>query len=116
MQTIDDIKQAARTKLVGYTDKEIECFVQGAMYMVGNLPQRRSEEWYQQQADKKVQAAMDLYCDYIKSRYGILQTEQELDMERRYELQRNLRNGHIIKVVESRIFTDIKQFKRMILE
>jgi hypothetical protein len=44
-----------------------------------------------------------------------LQTEQELDVERRYERQRNLQNGHIVKVVESRLFTDIEQFKKIII-
>ena len=64
---------------------------------------------------KKAVAAMDLYCDYIKAQGGMLQTEQELDVERRYERQRNLRNGHIVKVVESRLFTDIGQFKKIII-
>lgn len=57
MQTVDELKEAAKTKLVGYTEKEIECFIQGAMYMAGNLPQKKSDEWYQQQAIKKAEAA-----------------------------------------------------------
>lgn len=33
MQTIEDLKNAAKTKLDGYTDREVECFVKGALYM-----------------------------------------------------------------------------------
>ena len=64
---------------------------------------------------KKALAAMKLYCAYIKAQGGMLLVEQELDVERRYERQRNLRNGHIVKVVESRQFTDIEQFKKIII-
>lgn len=53
MQTIEELREAARNKLTGYTEREIDCFVQGGMYMMGNMPQKRSEEWYEQQARKK---------------------------------------------------------------
>lgn len=58
MVNVDDIKKAAQTKLVGFTEKEIECFVQGAMFMVGHLPEKRSDEWYRKRAEEK-QAAME---------------------------------------------------------
>lgn len=53
MQNIDNIKEAGKTKLVGYNERELECFVQGAMYMAGHLPQKRSDEWYEEQARRK---------------------------------------------------------------
>ena len=40
-------QRSSEAKLVGYTEKEIESFVQGAMFMAGNLPEKRSAEWYQ---------------------------------------------------------------------
>ena len=44
MKAIQEIREAAKTKLVGYTEKEIESFVQGAMFMAGNLSEKRSAE------------------------------------------------------------------------
>lgn len=55
---IEELKEAAKKKLVGYNEKEIECFVQGAMFMTSHLPQTRSEEWYQKRAEEK-QAAKE---------------------------------------------------------
>ena len=73
MQNIDNIKEAAKTKLVGYTEKELECFVQGAMYMAGHLPQKRSDEWYEEQARRKQEGAerADSICEYFKDVTGL---------------------------------------------
>lgn len=65
---------------------------------------------------KKALVAMDKYSDFVKSGYGILKPEQEQDEERQYDWQRNLKNGHIVKLEESKLFTDIEQFRKMILE
>ena len=56
MKTIQEIREAAKTKLVGYTEKEIESFVQGAMFMAGNLTEKRSAEWYQKREEEKQQS------------------------------------------------------------
>ena len=56
MKTIQEIREAAKTKLVSYTEKEIESFVQGAMFMAGNLPEKRSAEWYQKREEEKQQS------------------------------------------------------------
>jgi len=73
MQTIEELREAAKNKLTGYTEKEIECFVQGAMYMAGNLPQKRSEEWYRQQAERKAENASkaDAVCELFKEVTGL---------------------------------------------
>lgn len=73
MKTIDEIKQAAKTKLVGYTDREIECFVQGCLYMTGHLPQRRSEEWYRQQQLRKKEGEerSEALSEYFKQVTGL---------------------------------------------
>ena len=73
MKTIEEIREAAKKKLVGYTDKEKESFVQGAMFMAGELPQKRSEEWYQQQAAKKAEGAArsEAVCEYFKEVTGL---------------------------------------------
>ena len=73
MKSIQEIKEAAKTKLVGYTEKEIECFVHGAMFMAGNLPQRRSEEWYQKREEEKAQAIerSEAVCEHFKQVTGL---------------------------------------------
>lgn len=73
MKTIEDIREAAKTKLVGYTEKEIESFVQGAMFMAGQLPQKRSEEWYRQRDERNALAAerADAVCDGLKEVSGL---------------------------------------------
>ena len=73
MLNIEDIKEAAKTKLTGYTDKEIECFVQGVLYMAGHLPQKRSEEWYQEQARRKKEGEerSGALCEHFKQVTGL---------------------------------------------
>lgn len=73
MQNIDNLKEAAKTKLVGYTEKEVECFVQGAMYMAGHLPQKRSDEWYKEQTKRKQEGAerADGVCEHFKEVTGL---------------------------------------------
>lgn len=73
MQTIEDLKNAAKTKLDGYTDREVECFIKGALYMAGNLPQKRSEEWYRQQAEKKAEgiSRSDEVCNLFQQVTGL---------------------------------------------
>ena len=80
MQNIDNIKEAAKTKLVGYTEKEIECFVQGAMYMAGHLPQKRSEEWYKEQAQRKKEGEerAEAVCEHFKQVTGLGQAVENL--------------------------------------
>ncbi len=65
---------------------------------------------------KKALVALDNYSEYAKTKFGILKPEQELDEDRQYEWQRNLKNGHIVKLEESKLFTNIAQFRKMILE
>ena len=73
MKTIEEIREAAKIKLVGYTEKEIESFVQGAMFMAGQLPQRRSEEWYEQRDRQKAEAAAkaDAVCKSFQDVTGL---------------------------------------------
>lgn len=73
MKTLQEIKDAAKQKLVGYNEKEIECFVQGAMFMAGNLPQRRSDEWYEQQAQRKAEGMerSEAVCEHFKHVTGL---------------------------------------------
>lgn len=73
MKTIQEIREAAKTKLVGYTDKEIESFVQGAMFMAGQLPEKRSEEWYQKRTEEKQQniARSEGVCRLIQDTTGL---------------------------------------------
>ena len=61
MESIENIREAAKDKLVGFTEREIECFMEGARYIAGHLPQRRSDEWYRQQAEKREQAQLHVY-------------------------------------------------------
>lgn len=73
MQTIEDLKNAAKVKLDGYTDREVECFVKGALYMAGNLSQKRSEEWYRQQAERKAEGIerADEVCKLFQEATGL---------------------------------------------
>ena len=45
MESMDNIRDAAKDKLFGFTEREIECFVKGVKYMAYRLPLRRSDEW-----------------------------------------------------------------------
>lgn len=73
MKTVEEIREAAKTKLVGYTEKEIESFVQGAMFMAGYLPQRRSEEWYQKRDEERTFAKerSGAVCEHFKQITGL---------------------------------------------
>lgn len=73
MKDIEQIREAAKKKLVGYTEKEIDSFVAGAMYMAGHLPQRRSEEWYEQQAKRKAEGIerSDEVCKFFQDATGL---------------------------------------------
>lgn len=73
MKDIELLHEAAKAKLTGYTEKEIDCFIQGEMYMAGNLPQPRSEEWYARQAERKAEGAAraDAVCEIFKDVTGL---------------------------------------------
>ena len=63
---------------------------------------------------KKAEEAFDIFCDYIKSNYGSLSVEQELGYERKEKGYCSFRNGHILRIEENRIFTDISSFKKIL--
>lgn len=63
---------------------------------------------------KKAEEAFDIFYDYIKSNYGLFNVEQELCYERKEKGYCSFRNGHILRIEESRIFTDISSFKKIL--
>lgn len=64
---------------------------------------------------KKAEQAFSLFSDYIESRYPALNVEQAQGHEIQEKWYRNMKNGHVIKLEESKLFTDLEQFKKMII-
>ena len=65
---------------------------------------------------KKAQQAFDLFADHIKSRYPVMNVEQAQGHEIREKGYCNLKNGHIIRLEESRLFTNLEQFTKMTID
>lgn len=63
---------------------------------------------------KKAEEAFDIFYDYIKYNYGLLNVEQELCYEIKEQGYCSFRNGHILRIEENRIFTDINSFKKIL--
>ena len=112
MQTLEELKKAAKTKLVGYTDREIECFVQGATYMAGQLPQRKSEEWYRQQAERKAKniERSDAVRELFKDVSGLGTAVDNLKNRDKYEESTN----HILEVIFKNILCNPDYRKQML--
>ena len=65
---------------------------------------------------KKAEKAFDLYADYVQNHYPLVNVEQMQEVEIRRKGYVNFRNGHIVKLEESKLYTDIELFKKLILE
>lgn len=63
---------------------------------------------------KKADEAFELFCEYIHSNYGIPNIEQSLDNERKQRGYCMFSNGHILRIEESRVYTDISYFKKIL--
>lgn len=77
---MDNIREVAKKKLVGFTEREIECFIEGYKYLAGHLPQRRSDEWYREQEAKRNHAKLhaDENLEYWKKVTGLGDAVEQL--------------------------------------
>lgn len=84
---MDNIREAAKKKLVGFTEREIDCFIEGAKYMAGHLPQRRSDEWYREQETKRNHAKLhaDENLEFWKKVTGLGDAVEQLKRPHRKE-------------------------------
>lgn len=60
---------------------------------------------------KKAEKAFGMYCQWMESRYPKTTVEQSIIPERREHNYRSFHNGHIVRVEESRLCTDLEEFR-----
>ena len=113
MMNLEELKEAAKNKLDGYTEKEIECFVQGAMFMAGHLPQKHDEEWYRKRAEEKQAAAerSDAICKFFQDTTGL---KSAVDAIRSTRTEGEVIN-HAFEVLFSNMM-DNPQFRAVMLD
>lgn len=63
---------------------------------------------------KKAEEAFEIFYEYIRSNYVTTNIEQSLDNERKQIGYCMFRNGHILRIEESRVYTDISNFKKIL--
>ena len=65
---------------------------------------------------KKAEQAFNLFAEDVQSRYPVTNVQLEQSVEIRQKWYCNLRNGHIVKREESKLFTHIEQFTKMVID
>lgn len=82
------------------------------IYLLKHIQQHHTEVVATFTDPKKAEKAFEIYCEWMERRYPKITVEQSTIPERREHNYRSFHNGHIVRVEESRLCTDLDEFRK----